>query len=435
MNKAWALWLGVCFSVELSSQTRLTLDEAIQIGLENNFDIRIARVNEEIAANNNTIGNAGGLPVARTTGGLTYTSNNTRQQFFSGDVREGKSAGNTNARAGLEFTWTAFDGYRMQARKERLDQLEGRSKDLTALQMHNLVTQIQADYYDLVRQQQQIQIVKEAIMLDLALRNLAQQKLRLGVTTELEVLQTTNQLNADSSALVSREDILQRSVIAFNRLIGRGPDAVFAPDTAFVRQVLPVQSELLRRSLSTHPQIKLLQTDEKLALIQLKEAKADLFPTIGVNAGYNFNYSRAEVGFLLSNRSFGPTGGITLNYDIFPGRNLKKDFANIDLFRKTLELTRQDLELDLQAQIAQWYAQYQNLLAQSELEARFVSTAQRNTQLANQLLAQGRTTDFEVREAILRESQAKDRLSDVQYRLKLAETQLWSLSGNPLGQN
>lgn len=435
MNKTWALWLGVFFCFELAAQPLLTLDEAIKIGLENNFDIRIAKVNEAIAANNNTVGNAGGLPTVRTTGGLTYTSNNTRQQFFSGDVREGKSAGNTNARAGVDVSWTAFDGFRMQARKERLEMLEGRSKEVTAAQMHALVTQIQSDYYDLVRQSQQINIVEEAITLDLALLNLAKQKLRLGVTTELEVLQTTNQLNADSSTLVSRQDILERSIIAFNRLIGRGPESSFVPDTLFVRQALPVEAELVRRSLAAHPQLKLLQTDEKIALVQLKEIKADLYPAVVLNTGYNFNYSRSEVGFLLSNRSFGPTGGLALSYDLFPGRNLKKDFANIELFRKTLELNRQDLELDLHAQIAQWYAQYQNLLAQTELETRFVELAQRNTLLANQLLAQGRTTDFEVREAILRESQAKDRLSDVQYRLKLAEVQLWSLSGNPLGQN
>jgi outer membrane protein len=57
--------LVLVFSVfqftNLNAQT-LTLDEAIQIALEKNYDIQIAKNEMAIASNNNRAGNAGMLP-------------------------------------------------------------------------------------------------------------------------------------------------------------------------------------------------------------------------------------------------------------------------------------------------------------------------------------------------------------------------------------
>ena len=43
-------------------QDTLTLSDAVKIGMENNFSIRIARNDVSIADNNNTLGNTGFLP-------------------------------------------------------------------------------------------------------------------------------------------------------------------------------------------------------------------------------------------------------------------------------------------------------------------------------------------------------------------------------------
>jgi hypothetical protein len=40
-------------------QEQLSLSDAIQLGLSNNFGIRIEKVNQQIASNNNTWGEAG----------------------------------------------------------------------------------------------------------------------------------------------------------------------------------------------------------------------------------------------------------------------------------------------------------------------------------------------------------------------------------------
>jgi outer membrane protein TolC len=196
--------------------------------------------------------------------------------------------------------------------------------------------------------------------------------------------------------------------------------------------ILPTLEELTELALRQNFQIKLLNVDEQIALAQIKEVRSGLYPSVNILAGYDFNWSRAEAGFLVSNRSFGPSIGISTTYDLFPGRNLKKDIANAELIQKNIQLDKLDLEANIKADLALLYQQYQALGNLLQVESRSLATAEKNTALAEELYRSGRATSFEVREAILEETRVRDRLSDVQFRQKLAEIQLKSVAGIPL---
>lgn len=432
--RVFCLFSCLTFSATIlvSAQEVLTLEEAIQIGLENNYSIRIAKNSETIATNSNTKGNAGFLPSVSTSGNVGYTSNNTTQKFFSGDERTGKGAGNTAIRFGVAVNWTAFDGFRMYAVKDRLDLVEQKSKSFTRRQMHELVTQIQNRYYGLVRVLQRVEIIQQSIQLNNALKELAEAKLKIGTGTSLEVLQTANRLSADSSALLNLSDLSVQAQIELNRLMNRDPEISFSVPIEIPDIILPPLSELNELVINQNHELKLLRYDEQIAITQIKEAKSSLYPTLDLNAGYNYNFSKAEVGFLLSNRSFGPTIGVTANYDIFQGRNLKKDIQNAELFQQNTILTRENLEADLLADLAFFYKDYMALRDLLDLEKRNLETAEKNTLLARELYRSGRATNFDVREAILAETQVKDRLSDVVYRQKINEIMIKNLAGIPL---
>ena len=407
----------------------LSLEEAIEIGLVNNYSIRIAKVNEEIATTNNNAGNAGFLPRVTANGSLNYTSSNTRQQFFSGDERSGVGAGNTQARAGIGLTWTAFDGFRMFAARDRLQLSEDRSKTFTKSEMQDLVTAIQSAYYGLARIKQQIGIVEQSIQLNKSLLELAEAKLKIGTGTSLDVLQTSNNLNADSSALLNLKDQFQQSAIGMNRLIGRSPDIQYEVTADLPSVILPSYDELQNAAIQNNYALSLLGYDEKIALAQIREVRSGLFPTVDLNAGMNYNYSKAEVGFLLSNRSYGPTVGVSFNYDLFPGRNIKKDIQVAEKVKENILLQKADLSLQVSSELMQLYKQYLALERLKELEKGNILTAEKNVALASELYRSGRATSLDVREAILGETRVRDRLSDVEFRQKLTEINIKNLTG------
>ena len=108
------------FIIGFSTQAQdlLTLEDAVKIALENNYDIKIAENNSKIDATNNNLANAGMLPSLN----ANFTNNNsqldTKQTQGDGTVRELDNAKNMNLTYGVGLDWTIFDGLSMFARKE-----------------------------------------------------------------------------------------------------------------------------------------------------------------------------------------------------------------------------------------------------------------------------------------------------------------------------
>ena len=140
----------------LSAQPTLTLEEAVRLALENNYDVRIAANNLTIDRNNVTYGNAGFLPAV----GADFSNNNniedTRQNRSDGTVREGNGVKSSGTNYGVGLNWTVFNGFKMFARYDQLKELRTLGEENLRLAMLNKVADVVNLYYDLVQQQQQL---------------------------------------------------------------------------------------------------------------------------------------------------------------------------------------------------------------------------------------------------------------------------------------
>src|SRR6476620_3696291 len=80
------------FFGSVQAQEILTVDEAVQIALKNNYDIKIASNDSEVSKTNKSIANAGMLPKIDATLTQNNTIQNTKQTQASGEVRELENA-------------------------------------------------------------------------------------------------------------------------------------------------------------------------------------------------------------------------------------------------------------------------------------------------------------------------------------------------------
>ncbi|HLP21462.1 MAG TPA: efflux RND transporter permease subunit, partial [Chitinophagales bacterium] len=146
-----------------TAQETLTVEQAVEIALKNNFDIQIARNNADIADKNNTVGNAGMLPTinATLTDNLTY--NNLNQRFTDGREINTTGVVGNNVGAGVALNWTIFDGLRMFATKGKLKRLEQIGELQFKDEMQTVVANVITTYYDVVRAQQQFRAIDSAI--------------------------------------------------------------------------------------------------------------------------------------------------------------------------------------------------------------------------------------------------------------------------------
>ena len=84
-----------------SANDTLTLSDAIQLGLENNYSIKIEANNNKISSNNNTLGNAGFYPIINAQGSLINNINNTQQIYSNGTIVDRKNATSYTVNPGI----------------------------------------------------------------------------------------------------------------------------------------------------------------------------------------------------------------------------------------------------------------------------------------------------------------------------------------------
>ncbi|MCD8518583.1 MAG: TolC family protein, partial [Flavobacterium sp.] len=115
MRNLYITLLLIFLGFSSQAQELLTLEDAVKIALENNYDIKIAENNSKIDATNNNLANAGMLPALN----ANFVNNNsqidTKQTQIDGSERELDNAKNMNLTYGVSLDWTIFDGLSMFA--------------------------------------------------------------------------------------------------------------------------------------------------------------------------------------------------------------------------------------------------------------------------------------------------------------------------------
>ena len=410
----------------------LSPESAVKIGLEKNFGIQILRNNERIAQLNNTPGRAGLLPTLGVNSLANYASNNTEQKFFNGETRSGIGAGNLTTRMGLEMNWTAFDGFNMFVERDRLALMEKMSRAETTAQMQTFAAGILAAYYRLVELERSTENLRYAVTLDRDILDLVKNKKKIGTANGLEVLQSQTRLNSDSARLVLLENDISRSRMNFNILLNLDPNTPFKLDTRFQNATMPSLDELLLRTRQNHPDLLLTKLQKEQAALRLETVKSSFWPVVTLQAAYNMAFSRSEVGFLLSNRSNGPFVGLTLRYTIFDGQNRKNDQEIALVQMENAALRETDLLTILEGRIKTKVSDYSALSNLISMEEENLDASRQQSALARELYRLGKTTNFEVRESILQEIQALDRVINAQARVKQVEIEIFNDAGIPL---
>ncbi|MDO8993620.1 MAG: TolC family protein, partial [Daejeonella sp.] len=156
----------------IHAQERLSLEQAVQTALENNYDIKLNKNEVEQAKNNVNRANAGMLPVVTGNLSTNNTVSNTKQTLSSGVSQERNGAKNTNLVYGPVVNWQVFDGFQMFARYDRLKELENLGEANFKLAVQTTLADVINNYYDLVQQQQQIKALGGALEISrIRLRN------------------------------------------------------------------------------------------------------------------------------------------------------------------------------------------------------------------------------------------------------------------------
>src|SRR5690554_6570809 len=429
----------ILFTASAYSQTEerrvisnvLDLRECLRIGLENNFDLQIARNQELVSENNVTLGNAGYLPQVSVSSGYNLRSSNTDQIPAEGDeVVENRNSNTQTLDAGINLNWSLFEGFRVQTNYKRLKELQSAGELYTRLEMENLIANLTAEYYNYVQQQIRLGNLQYAVSLSKERLRIVEARYQVGSLSRLDLQQARVYFNADSSMLIQQYEILNSSRIRLNELMGVDVDQLFLAEDSTIRFDTSLSKELLyNRAMEHNTMLILTEKNRTLSELDLKTLQSRNYPYLRLNGGYGFTHYNYNSGSLDRQRTWGPTAGLTLGFTLFDGFNRKREQRNARITLQNRELEIERYKLALESDFANMWMAYQNNIELTNLEIESLENAELNYEIAMERYKIGDLSGLELREAQNSLLEAEQRLLTAQYNTKLYEISLAQISG------
>jgi outer membrane protein TolC len=405
------------------AQVHVTLTDAIDSALMRNFDIRIAKVSTRINTVNNTYGYAGGLPSVNATASDNSSLNNLKQKTSSGiDIT--KNNVNSNAwSAGVSANMVLFNGFRIIATKGRLNLLQKQSELLFNQQVQNTMADVMEKYYDIIRQQTYLTIIQSSLDVSAKKLDIIRARAKVGMANEADLLQAQMDLNLEIETLKSQQLIIEQDKTDLLQLMGvRKFIPIAVKDTIVVdgninKDSIIIYLENNQQYLSSYQQVRI---NEQI----VKEMRAQRYPTLRLNTGYNFNYSSSSAGFNLFTQTYGPTVGATLQVPIFNG-TIYKTQQEVAVFNvENARLQKESLLSSLTAQAIKTYQSYESSLQQMNSQKSSWEDAGKLVNIVVQRFSLNEATILDLKAAQTSFETAGYTFVNLQFAAKIAEIEL-----------
>jgi outer membrane protein len=430
MRRKLLLLLGLIFCANLSAQELLTVEDAVKIALENNYEIRIASNDLKIDQQNVSLANAGMLPRIDASVADNRSIQDISQTRNDGTRNSVEGGQNQNLTYGANLGWTVFDGFRMFARYDQLKELEKLGDVELKLTVLNKVAEVMSTYYDVVQQQQLLTALDSTIAISTQRVALSNNRYTIGKAAKLEVLNAQVDLNTDQTNLLRQQELLANTKTKLNEIIARDVKTDFrvvntvAVDTTLLLPDLTVLAE------KQNPQLLAEFINKRIAELNLKQVRANRFPTVGVNTGYNWSESKSSLGFTSESYAKGFNYGFSASINVFNGFLQKRNerIAKLQIENSAVAIEQQRQVLN--SQLTSAYQTYLTNIQLIEIESKNADIAQQNLQITLDKYRIGTINTLEYRTAQLNYLNAKVRYSVAQFEAKLSEIALKSLAGN-----
>jgi outer membrane protein TolC len=427
IKKISLILIANLFCLGLIAQEELSLSKAIQVGLENNYELKIIRKSERISELNNSWGNVGRYP---------------RIQFnLQGrgvkDYNETNDFNRLSLIPSVDLNWTLFEGFAVQIRKDKFDDLEQLSKGNTVVAIENRIELIILAYYKILLEQERLKVSEKIMNLSSDRYEKSKIGKELGSAVTYDVLQSKNAWLEDRSSYLLQEVNYNNAIRDLNFLLGVKESKTYT----FSDKFLPVGDEyelanLLDKMLSNNSNLKNRYIQEMILKRDVELARSNYYPKLSFGAGVQGNRIKTKFDGMSSNtaNSHNLYANVSLSYMIFNGNSNKRAMQIAKIQEEIGKIETEDLKHSLTNTLAQNFELYQVrrelfLLAEENLEA-----AELNLSISKDRYESGSINSFNYRDVqVGYQNVALARLNAI-FNLIQSRTSLVRLTGGILNE-
>lgn len=422
------LFFGLSFVV--LSQSVLTIDDAIKIGLEKNYAVLISKNEKEIAKAQNNIGNAGMSPVVSLNANVSLATVNSHQEFNTGAVQDRNGAQSNNTGASANVTWMVFDGLKMFAVKKRLNQSVQLSELELKQQIENTIYDIISSYYSVVKINELIKAAKQNLVIYEERKKIAQLKFDIGSDSKVDVLLSQSNVNKAKSTILQLNLQLIEAKSSLNNLLNKSVDTDFTTTDSIVVNYNPTMEELKKSVLKSNASILISKQNELIVSQTVKEARSANLPFVQLNAAYVFSRNQNQAGIVFLNQQAGFNTGLTAGWLLFNGNKNSKLVKERNILYLNQRYKTEFIQQQIDAQVFNSYKSFQLNKEIIELELQNLKDSKDVLNVSLERYKVGKANLLETIETQKNLEDAQTRYMEALYSIKIAEADLLRANGS-----
>ena len=383
-------------SVSLVAQENLSLSDAINTGLENNYNLRISEKSVEISDENNSWGTAGRFP--------TIDVSVSSQNRLNHDVDEDSDIKINNIAPSAQLNWVLFNGFQIFNTKSKLEDQFKLSQGYNAIAIENTIQSIILAYYEVLLQKERLTVFEELEKLSKDRFDRTETSKEIGGAVTFEVLQAKTSWLEDRSNYLSQKLNYDNSVRALNLLIGEKTDKSYTGFDDFDTDLNNyLYEDLESKMLASNSTLKNQYISEVISERDVDIARGGMYPKISLNAGYDYLNSKQQLNSFPkeTTRSYDYYGNVSLSLNLFDGLNTRRSLEIAQIQSEISKIETEEMIhtlTNLLTQLVELYNIQKDLL---DVADENMAAAKLNYQISEEKFKSGAINSFNFRDVQL----------------------------------
>ena len=432
LKKIIFVFMSFCMT-SIAAQKLVSVSEAIELALENNYGIKIISNNKEIAKNNAGVLNSGYLPTVTSSSGATFNRDNLEAEFANGESTALNGAKSSRYNASINLNYTLFDGlgryydYKRLKETYKLSELQARET------IENTIAQLYVVYYNVAQVTENVAVLEKTLTISKDRITRANYQFEYGQGTMLNVLNAQVDINNDSINLINAKQQLVNTKRDLNVVLGNVISSEFRVDTTIDFKLNIDQNDLANKVKLNN--VNLLQLDKNIMIntFIVKANKSGYLPSLGLTGSYGWNKGNNNAAsFVAVSTNTGLSGGLSLSWNLFDGGSTATRVTNAKIELENRSLEKESMVIDIERNFNNAWDDYQNKLTIFQVQENNIITSTNNFNRTQEKYKLGQATSIEFRQAQLNLINSELNRNQAKYAAKIAELTVLQLSGELL---
>lgn len=429
-NKVLVVLLLFAAFFESSAQVMLTKEEAVQLALQKNFNIKIAENNIRIAEGNASKENLGFKPTVNVSGGANYNLDNSKAIFQDGREVTLNFAPSNSENISASANYILFDGFNRQFNLERNQASVSVSQLNARAALENVLLQLFQAYYEIARLEVDYDNLVEILSISKERLERSKTSFLYGAVTSLDVSNAEVDVNTDSIAILNQQLLISNARNNLEFILNNNLPDQFEVETSVIFAPLLAKADYIDGLKVTNVNLLLAASNISLSEIDERLTMTSKLPTVSLNADYGLNRSKNNpASFLDRVNSNGLTGGLSVNWAVFDGGRRKVQEQNAKINRLNQGLNYDLVYQQVLRDFENAWNDYQNRLKVWNALEQNVVTSRQNFERSEEKYRLRQITNIEFRQAQSNLINALTAQNRAKYDAKLSELLVYSIAG------